>query len=118
MNTIAVLPVNSWIYFVLVALYLIFLSLAIIIRNNPKRQIVATTGAFLTGFALWQLTRLTIISTVPECMGVPGPVLIETVYPITRLSVLLPGIAGILTVLIARKHIKERKYHGRPTRIP
>lgn len=120
MREIVVLPISPIIYSILVFLYLLLLMFAVIGPNTHNQKMAATVGAVAAGIAIWQLTLLTIVGVIPEgaidvitlqAAALPLPRLIGDVYPIVKLSALMPVIPGILAARPLKNLIIERLRH-------
>lgn len=116
---VVLLPVSQALYTANIVLYCLLLMFAVIARDDPRRQMAAIVGAIVTGLAFWQLTMLSVVTMDPESFidmltaqapFVASQTPIGDVYPLTRLSVLIPTIPGFMA--ITRHLQKEKSSHG------
>jgi hypothetical protein len=124
MRSTIVLPVSPPIYSAIILLYFALLFIAVIVPTNCKQKGVVTLTAVAAGIAIWQLTMLTVVGTIPEtaidiftiqAASIPPPIPVETVYPAVKLSAFLPIVPGILAIRPLNTLIKERLRHERAT---
>lgn len=124
MRSAIVLPVSPPLYSAIILLYFALLFIAVIVPTNCKQKGVVTLTAVATGIAIWQLTMLTVVGTIPEtaidiitiqAASIPPPIPVETVYPAVKLSAFLPIVPGILAIRPLNALIKERLRHERAT---
>lgn len=124
MRSAIVLPVSPPLYSAIILLYFALLFIAVIVPTNCKQKGVVTLTAVATGIAIWQLTMLTVVGTIPEAAidifaiqaaSIPPPIPVETVYPAVKLSAFLPIVPGILAIRPLNTLIKERLRHERAT---
>ena len=124
MRSTIVLPVSPPLYSAIILLYFALLFIAVIVPTNCKQKGVVTLTAVATGIAIWQLTMLTVVGTIPEAAidiitiqaaSIPPPIPVETVYPAVKLSAFLPIVPGILAIRPLNTLIKERLRHERAT---
>lgn len=120
MRETVVLPISPIIYSALVALYLLLLMFAVIRPTTQDQKMAAIMGAVAAGIAIWQLTLLTIVGVIPENVidvitiqapAVLPPRPIGDVYPLVKLSALMPVIPGILAARPLKNLITERLRH-------
>ncbi len=120
MRSTIVLPVSPPIYSAIILLYFALLFIAVIVPTNCKQKGVVTLTAMAAGIAIWQLTMLTVVGTIPEtaidifmiqAASIPSPIPVETVYPAVKLSAFLPIIPGILAIRPLNTLIKGRLRH-------
>lgn len=118
------LPVGPPIYSVIILLYFALLFIAVIVPTNCKQRGVVTLTAVAAGIAIWQLTMLSVVGTIPETVMdtttiqaafLPSSIPVETVYPAVKLSAFLPIVPGILAIRPLNTLIKERLRHERAT---
>ena len=124
MRSTIVLPVSPPLYSAIILLYFALLFIAVIVPTNCKQKGVVTLTAVAAGIAIWQLTVLTVVGTIPEAAidiitiqaaSIPPPIPVETVYPAVKLSASLPIVPGILAIRPLNALIKERLRHERAT---
>lgn len=124
MRSAIVLPVSPPIYSVIILLYFALLFIAVIVPTNCKQRGVVTLTAVAAGIAIWQLTMLSVVGTIPETVMdtttiqaafLPSSIPVETVYPAVKLSAFLPIVPGILAIRPMNTLIKERLRHERAT---
>lgn len=120
MRSTVVLPVGPPLYSAIILLYFALLFIAVIVPTNCKQKGVVTLTAVATGIAIWQLTMLSVVGTIPEAAidiitiqaaSIPPPIPVETVYPAVKLSAFLPIVPGILAIRPLNTLIKERLRH-------
>lgn len=124
MRSAIVLPVSPPLYSAIILLYFALLFIAVIVPTNYKQKGVVTLTAVAAGIAIWQLTMLTVVGTIPEAAidiitiqaaSIPPPIPVETAYPAVKLSAFLPIVPGILAIRPLNTLIKERLRHERAT---
>jgi hypothetical protein len=120
MRSAIVLPVSPPIYSAIILLYFALLFVVVIVPTNYKQMGVVTLMAVAAGIAIWQLTMLAVVGTIPEtaidiitiqAASLPPSIPVETVYPAVKLSAFLPIVPGILAIRPLNTLIKERLRH-------